>query len=84
MTKVRIVRNWPAFSGRVRYIGERGPVAEAELRRTFNLGVGLAIVVARGSEAKAIASLEVSGDRAWVLGELAPTESAERVTFVGD
>jgi phosphoribosylformylglycinamidine cyclo-ligase len=64
-----------------RFLKERGPVEEAELRRTFNVGVGLTVAVARGSEAKAIAALEAAGERAWVLGELV---AGEGVSFVGD
>lgn len=62
-----------------RAIAEGGPVEEAELLRTFNCGVGLAVIVANGTEAKAIAALEGAGERAWVLGEVTAHAGGERV-----
>ena len=47
-----------------------GPVDEEEMRRTFNLGVGLVAVVAQAAEAEALAALRRSGERAWRLGEV--------------
>ncbi|KYF53431.1 phosphoribosylaminoimidazole synthetase, partial [Sorangium cellulosum] len=44
-----------------------GPVEEAEMRRTFNLGVGLVAVVEKGAADRAIEALAGSGERAWVL-----------------
>jgi phosphoribosylformylglycinamidine cyclo-ligase len=61
-----------------------GPVEEAELRRTFNLGVGLVAIVAKESADAALASLKASGEKAWVLGEIVPVgqvEFEERVLF---
>ena len=65
-------------------IEQGGPVSEAEMRRTFNLGVGLTVVVKRGAEKRAIESLEASGERAWVLGECTVTTEERRVAFAGD
>ncbi len=67
-----------------RAIEEGGPVDEHEMRRTFNLGVGLAVVVARSAEARAIDVLRAAGEEAWVLGEIVAREEGERVSFVGD
>ncbi|WP_437287673.1 phosphoribosylformylglycinamidine cyclo-ligase [Sorangium sp. So ce406] len=61
-----------------------GPVEEAEMRRTFNLGVGLVAVVEKGAADKAIAALAGSGERAWVLGEVVSVGDVpfeERVRF---
>jgi phosphoribosylformylglycinamidine cyclo-ligase len=51
-------------------IARGGPVDEAEMRRTFNLGVGLVAVVARGAADRAIAALRSAGEHAWALGEV--------------
>ncbi|MCC6216670.1 MAG: phosphoribosylformylglycinamidine cyclo-ligase [Polyangiaceae bacterium] len=48
-----------------------GPVAEDEMRRTFNLGIGMVAIVAAGAEAQALEALARAGERAWPLGELA-------------
>ncbi|WP_433931809.1 phosphoribosylformylglycinamidine cyclo-ligase [Sorangium cellulosum] len=61
-----------------------GPVEEAEMRRTFNLGVGLVAVVEKGAADKAIAAFAGSGERAWVLGEVVSVGDVpfeERVRF---
>ena len=47
-----------------------GPVEEAELRRTFNLGVGLVVVVAKASADRALEALRAAGETAWVFGEI--------------
>ena len=52
-----------------RFLSACGPVEEDELRRTFNLGVGLAVVVAADRAAAAIDVLHAAGERAWDLGE---------------
>jgi len=51
-------------------IASGGPVEEDEMRRTFNLGVGLCVVVAPEHEAAAIAALTSAGETAWPLGEI--------------
>jgi phosphoribosylformylglycinamidine cyclo-ligase len=51
-------------------IGKRGPVEEAELRRTFNLGIGFVLVVARAHEASAFAALSSLGEVPVRLGEI--------------
>ncbi|WP_437832623.1 phosphoribosylformylglycinamidine cyclo-ligase [Sorangium sp. So ce1153] len=61
-----------------------GPVEEAEMRRTFNLGVGLVAVVEKGAADRAIEALAGSGERAWVLGEIVSVGDVpfeERVQF---
>ncbi|XYH97462.1 phosphoribosylformylglycinamidine cyclo-ligase [Sorangium sp. So ce1128] len=61
-----------------------GPVEEAEMRRTFNLGVGLVAVVEKGAADRAIEAFAGSGERAWVLGEVVSVGDVpfeERVQF---
>ncbi|KYG08773.1 phosphoribosylaminoimidazole synthetase [Sorangium cellulosum] len=61
-----------------------GPVDEAEMRRTFNLGVGLVAVVDKAAADNAIDALAASGERAWVLGEIVHVGDVpfeERVRF---
>ncbi|WP_438033982.1 phosphoribosylformylglycinamidine cyclo-ligase [Sorangium sp. So ce204] len=61
-----------------------GPVEEAEMRRTFNLGVGLVAVVEKGAVDRAIEAFAKSGEQAWVLGEVVSVGDVpfeERVLF---
>jgi phosphoribosylformylglycinamidine cyclo-ligase len=54
-----------------REIEKRGGVAESEMFRTFNMGVGMAVVVAAEDAKAAVAAFGKLGERAWVIGELA-------------
>jgi phosphoribosylformylglycinamidine cyclo-ligase len=65
-------------------IARGGPVEEAEMRRTFNLGIGLVAIVERAAADRAIAALAGAGERAWALGEIVRVGDApfeERVRF---
>ena len=70
-----------------RVIASRGPVEEEEMRRTFNLGVGLCAVVASESKEAALAALRSAGETAWELGRVTSVGDVpfeERVRFLGD
>jgi phosphoribosylformylglycinamidine cyclo-ligase len=56
-------------------IAARGPVAEPELRRTFNCGVGYVFIVSRESEAAAWRALEGLGEAPIRLGEVVAVEA---------
>jgi phosphoribosylformylglycinamidine cyclo-ligase len=61
-----------------------GPIEEAEMRRTFNLGVGLVAIVEKGAADRAIETLTGAGERAWTLGEVVSVGDVpfeERVRF---
>jgi phosphoribosylformylglycinamidine cyclo-ligase len=66
-------------------IAQGGPVAEAEMRRTFNLGVGFVVVVPAAEEAKALEALRGAGEKPFVLGPVvelpATTPFEERVVW---
>ncbi len=65
-----------------RLIQEHGPVNEAEMLRTFNLGIGLVCIVAPEQREPALETLEAAGERAWHLGEVAAGDSAEAAAKV--
>lgn len=52
------------------WLQEQGNIAENEMRRTFNLGVGFIICIDKKDREKALALLKKSGENAWVLGEI--------------
>ena len=60
-----------------RLLAETGNVPERDLYNTFNMGVGMSIVVAREDADRALAVLRAAGEDAYVLGEL--TASGEGV-----
>jgi len=47
-----------------------GGVPEEDMRRTFNLGIGLSLIVATGDVDNVIAKLAASGERAFKIGQL--------------
>jgi phosphoribosylformylglycinamidine cyclo-ligase len=68
-----------------RVMAHGGPVEESEMRRVFNLGVGLLIVVDRSNVDDVLACLVSAGEKPWVIGEVVPTAPdtpfESRVTF---
>jgi phosphoribosylformylglycinamidine cyclo-ligase len=69
-----------------RLIAARGPVELSELRRTFNCGIGMVIVAAKGSEDRALGALALAGEHGFLLGsiEAQAASSEPRVEYVGD
>ncbi|MGE0321576.1 MAG: phosphoribosylformylglycinamidine cyclo-ligase [Polyangiaceae bacterium] len=47
-----------------------GPVDEDEMRKTFNLGIGMVAVVDASAAELTLATLESAGERAWRLGDV--------------
>ncbi len=58
-------------------LAEGGGVADAEMLRTFNCGVGMVLVVARDDTDGVLEHLTAAGERAWVVGSLVPRDGAE-------
>jgi phosphoribosylformylglycinamidine cyclo-ligase len=54
------------------WLERHGGVDRAEMLRVFNCGIGMAVVVAPEHEARALAMLAASGERAWRIGTIAP------------
>ena len=59
----------------------RGGIAAAEMERVFNMGVGMAAVVAAGDADRALGVLGARGVTGWVLGEV--TGGDDGVRLVG-
>ncbi|MGB8953572.1 MAG: phosphoribosylformylglycinamidine cyclo-ligase [Candidatus Aminicenantales bacterium] len=51
-------------------IQKRGRVGEPEMFRTFNMGVGMVLVVAARDAEMALSVFKKSGQKAWVIGEV--------------
>ena len=60
-----------------------GKIDLADYRRTFNLGIGMILVVARQNSAKARATLALAGEPSLEIGEVVRSRG-ERVIYVGD
>jgi phosphoribosylformylglycinamidine cyclo-ligase len=72
-------RRWPQLDvfGKIAASG----VARSEMRRTFNCGLGLVAVVAPADADKVRAAFESAGERAFVVGDIAPGSGPARVEF---
>lgn len=55
-----------------KYLQKNGNVDAYEMFRTFNCGVGMIAVVSKEEASKAVDVLNATGEKAWVLGEIAP------------
>ena len=60
------VRILPVFE----LIAKRGNISERDMFNTFNMGVGMSIVVSREDADKALSVLHESGEDAYIIGEI--------------
>jgi len=60
-----------------KWLQEQGNVANTEMLRTFNCGVGMVACAAEEDAEKCLALLNAAGESAWRLGRVAPSEQAE-------
>ena len=51
-------------------IREIGNIAEGEMLRTFNMGIGMVLVVPAEQAAQLLAELASQGEKAWLIGEV--------------
>lgn len=72
--------SWPPV---FRWLQQTGQIAEAEMLRTFNCGVGMVLVVPAEQADAALQRLRQTGETAWRLGEIGTHEAgAPRVQVV--
>ena len=72
------VRVLPIFD----LIAKTGNIPERDMYNTFNMGVGMCVVVAEEDVDTALASLRASGDDAYVIGKIVESKNGERVTLL--
>ena len=68
-------------------IQDRGGVAESEMRRTFNLGVGMVLVVEAAQSSQAMSALQAAGEAPFLMGAIASADTPEAdpdVHYAGD
>ena len=61
------------------WIQDAGGIAQDEMWRTFNCGVGMLMVVARGAAGALVGALEANGEHAWVAGRIETGEDTPEV-----
>ena len=55
-------------------IAKEGGIPERDMFNTFNMGVGMSVVVAAEDAEKALSVLKAAGEDAYVIGEIVPSE----------
>jgi phosphoribosylaminoimidazole synthetase len=70
---VRAAFDWSAWKRPAvfQWLQETGAIPEDDIRRTFNLGIGMVAIAARGEGDAIIASLKAAGEEAMIVGEAA-------------
>ena len=67
-----------------RWLAKAGNVAQAEMLRTFNCGIGMICVVAAGDVSRVMAALQAQGDKPVVIGAITAWDgTGERVATTG-
>ena len=64
------------------WLQEQGQVSTEEMRRVFNIGIGMVAIVPWNSRQTAIESLAEHGEQAFVAGQLVPRRDGEGVRFL--
>ena len=55
-------------------IQKEGNIVERDMFNTFNMGVGMSVIVAKEDAQKAVEILKANGEDAYILGELVESE----------
>ena len=67
------VRILPIFD----LIAQRGGIPERDMFNTFNMGVGMSVVVDKNDAGRALEILHENGEAAYIIGEVARGEGVE-------
>lgn len=57
------------------WLQEKGNIAQSEMLRTFNCGVGYVVVVAKDKAKQTLATLAQAGEQAWQIGTITPRQA---------
>jgi phosphoribosylformylglycinamidine cyclo-ligase len=63
------------------YIAENGRISPEEMERSFNMGIGMIVILSRDAADRAVSILSGLGQQAWVVGEVVAGDG--RINMVG-
>jgi len=66
-----------------KWLAQEGNVAESEMLRTFNCGIGMVAIVRRDALVETLEVFAAAGERAVVLGDVEATDAPQRVAYEG-
>ena len=64
------------------WLQQHGGVADAEMHRVFNCGIGMAVIVAAADADEAVRQLGAAGEAVWKIGVVRPRAEGEAQTIV--
>jgi phosphoribosylformylglycinamidine cyclo-ligase len=64
------------------WLQQQGGVADAEMHRVFNCGIGMVVIVAAADATRAMAELTLQGETVFQIGEIVPRASGAAQTVV--
>ncbi|WP_186247708.1 phosphoribosylformylglycinamidine cyclo-ligase [Burkholderia gladioli] len=64
------------------WLREHGGVADAEMHRVFNCGIGMAVIVSAADADAAVAELSAAGEQVWKIGRVRASREGEAQTVV--
>ena len=64
------------------WLQQHGGVADAEMHRVFNCGIGMAVIVSQGNAGAAMAQLKAAGESVTRIGEIRERQGDEAQTLV--
>ncbi|KAF1056186.1 MAG: Phosphoribosylformylglycinamidine cyclo-ligase [Burkholderia gladioli] len=62
------------------WLQQHGGVADAEMHRVFNCGIGMAVIVSAADADAAVAELSAAGEQVWKIGKVRATREGEAQT----
>ncbi len=80
--QARLARSTWARPAIFDWLQRHGNVADAEMHRVFNCGIGMAVVVAAEEADRAVRLLDAAGERATRIGEIVTLPAGEAATVV--
>ena len=64
------------------WLQQEGHVADAEMHRVFNCGIGMVVIVAEADSAAALQALAAAGEQAYRIGSIETREAGQAPTIV--
>ena len=66
-----------------KWLADAGGIAQEEMLRTFNCGVGMVVIAAAGDADKVVQTFTQEGEQAVVIGEVVRADDETRVVYDG-
>ena len=65
------------------WLQQHGSVADTEMYRTFNCGIGMVVIVAAADAERAIGQLSAAGEKVWRIGAIEACAAGDEQVWIG-